>query len=865
MTAPADVDQDAFYADDDFTDPDRDGRNFIPVDRPATGGTDEATRNGRHWTREQAPAEPVDAGEDDPFLSPADDEATTEDHGRGHTMIGLGAAGTFATVGGLIVFHLVGGGILLVGAAGAALATSAGVAGVRAARGRRAARAAGGPAGTGRGRRGGRGGIPGMGGRAPRAGRPGRGAGRRQKLRGGGTGGKGGGLGLPKLGGKKGTGGPKAGRKLGKGKPTATSGARSTGLAPKKKPAGKGTGGPGAARRKKLLGGGTGTGGGKGRGLGLGGGRGRAGKGGAHRPGSARTPRGGGILSRPRGGGRTTSPRPTVGGTTVPRGPIGRRRWANKVGPGARDRMRTAIGNTTGLSPRRRRLLDRALTRANRRDARRAALPRGTVTWRRVGAVTAAGGGLAGLLAGGWVIPATIAAGSASLGLMLGTSRGRRALRTAGYHTVWRPIRATVVRPVTRLSRWVGRSVALNSRLAWSWYAWPAVKTAWYWTLALPGRQYRRIRRRIRVWYRKFLVLARYARTRDAWAAFWTAALMALAGLMRSIARVVWAPKPSTSSPAPTRVADPDAHDDEQDTDATPIGVPPEAPPAPPAPPTRNTGGAARRRRLVGNRPPAPTVAPTRATTIGGALHPYHVKILEASREFVAGFEPRSIPDLNRYLESQPDGMRIHGDHYSALADTLAARFPGATLVHAQYHNVATGYTYMSAKAGDLHKGYRQLHRADLARHEQPRVNEHLADVARQAHGGNIPTIGGGGTMHENHACMIAATRQYVAGYFPSGASDDDAVADLLWYLDSQGPAFVQLCEDMRFFAGKLVTNYPVDKDVHAYYFELATGYANLADAAAELAGVYRTMNAHDVARREKPRVNEPWADYANK
>lgn len=248
-------------------------------------------------------------------------------------------------------------------------------------------------------------------------------------------------------------------------------------------------------------------------------------------------------------------------------------------------------------------------------------------------------------------------------------------------------------------------------------------------------------------------------------------------------------------------------------------------------------------------------------------MHPAQQALVEASDQFVRGFEPRSIPDLNRYLGSQPDAMVQTGHQYRALVSRLVAEFPGAMAVHGFFGDVCDVYPTLAERARTLHDAYRQIHADDLARHETPRVNEHLADVARSANGGNLPTIGGGDTMHENHACMVAAYRTHIAGYEPAlcASGAENAWDDFVVYLSGQPVMYYILGQHMAAFAEKLVTAYPVEADVHGYYFALASGYASLSDRSGELTNGFLNANANDTQRHTDPRVNEKWADFANK
>jgi hypothetical protein len=245
-------------------------------------------------------------------------------------------------------------------------------------------------------------------------------------------------------------------------------------------------------------------------------------------------------------------------------------------------------------------------------------------------------------------------------------------------------------------------------------------------------------------------------------------------------------------------------------------------------------------------------------------MHPLLAKYHETALAVIPGLRPKSIPDLLRYLGSQGEAMRITGDHMGALAGTLSGRFPGATLVRSYFTAVQMGYTDLSSKAHALLAGYRTLNAADIARHEQPRVNEELADVARHAWGGSLPPLPDGSVMHEAHAMMLAASRDCFAGYFP-GTYFDDAVLDLMNYLESLPLLFFTVMEMHKDFADSLVTEYPVEAGVHGYYYAYANGFLDLAERAKSLDTSYTTLNAGDVNRRLAPRPQEEWADAGNK
>lgn len=245
-------------------------------------------------------------------------------------------------------------------------------------------------------------------------------------------------------------------------------------------------------------------------------------------------------------------------------------------------------------------------------------------------------------------------------------------------------------------------------------------------------------------------------------------------------------------------------------------------------------------------------------------MHPELAKLAAASQTYVAGFRPLSIPDLRRHLNSQATYLRIVGDHAYALSDRLASAFPGAAAAHSYFHAVGQGFAHMAPTARMLYEAWAAFHKADLARHEQPRVNEHLADIARHAWGGQVPPLPDGSSMHEYHAIMLAVTRDSIAGYFPGG-TEEDAVRDLMWYIGSLPEVMYHLHTDMKTYADHLVTQYPVDHGVHAFYLSLADGYLDLTHRGKQLADGYATVNAHDVMRRNQPRVNEAWADAGNK
>jgi hypothetical protein len=214
-----------------------------------------------------------------------------------------------------------------------------------------------------------------------------------------------------------------------------------------------------------------------------------------------------------------------------------------------------------------------------------------------------------------------------------------------------------------------------------------------------------------------------------------------------------------------------------------------------------------------------------------------------------------------RYLKSQPDTMIGYGECYDQLVDHISSSFPRAVGIAERFHGVAVACRDMAPRAHALYEAYRHLDADDINRHERPSVNEHLANIARTANGGNLPTISGGGEMHENHAIMLAGFRHCVADYFPSN-DGEDGVRDFMLYLGGIGPVNLLLGSHMAGLVDHLLTYYPINKALHSFYGELGAGFAVLAGEGAATADLYvNGPGAHDARRRTDPRVHEEWAD----
>jgi hypothetical protein len=138
-----------------------------------------------------------------------------------------------------------------------------------------------------------------------------------------------------------------------------------------------------------------------------------------------------------------------------------------------------------------------------------------------------------------------------------------------------------------------------------------------------------------------------------------------------------------------------------------------------------------------------------------------------------------------------------------------------------------------------------------------------LLDIASHAWGGSVPTIGAGGVMHENHAIMLAVSRNTVANYFP-GQTLSDRLLDLQMYINGCPALFTHRAEHLTDLANRLVRLDRVRAGVHTFYRTLAAGYADCADLADEVSKRFHIVYAADLARREAARTDEEWHDYSN-
>jgi hypothetical protein len=261
---------------------------------------------------------------------------------------------------------------------------------------------------------------------------------------------------------------------------------------------------------------------------------------------------------------------------------------------------------------------------------------------------------------------------------------------------------------------------------------------------------------------------------------------------------------------------------------------------------------------------PAPTPAPATTRTGGTRMHPNHRKMVEASHAYVVQYRPRNVPDFWRYLNSQPVAMLKRAEHIDTLAARLDALFPGTTLIRGHFRSVSDGLRGMAQRAHALREAYATVHKADLDRFKNLRVNEHYADI--DGHGSAIPVLDDGTIMHECHSRTLEYSRLYVASYFPGESNPDqpDRVLDFIDYLATMPEMYRIHALDMKGFATHLVSAYPVEVEIHDYYDNLAGGYGLLADRSAGLEDHYRTVAAHDVRRREDPLPNERWRDVTN-
>lgn len=231
----------------------------------------------------------------------------------------------------------------------------------------------------------------------------------------------------------------------------------------------------------------------------------------------------------------------------------------------------------------------------------------------------------------------------------------------------------------------------------------------------------------------------------------------------------------------------------------------------------------------------------------------------------LTGYDPKSLPDLNRYLRSQPEGLLTDRDTMFMIADRLAKMFPGADLIQPYFFAVGEGMGDLATTGHNLFNAWRSIHAADIARHEQPRVNEHLADVAAHLWGGTLPPLPDGTVMHERIAMVSGATRDAIGNYFPGMYYPDDAIIDLMWFLAGLPDVFHAVHQLVKDFADKLIREYPIDTQLHMFYHSYAAAWLDLVQRAAELGNKYGGLNAGDVLRRLEPRNNESWIDAGNK
>jgi hypothetical protein len=246
-------------------------------------------------------------------------------------------------------------------------------------------------------------------------------------------------------------------------------------------------------------------------------------------------------------------------------------------------------------------------------------------------------------------------------------------------------------------------------------------------------------------------------------------------------------------------------------------------------------------------------------------LHPLQTEYVTGARQYVLGFEPANIPDLHRYLKTQPWSLDYHHQQISACADRLAEGFPGARAFGSYFHAFGAMHGKLAGTAAELFRAYEGLHAADLDRHKRPRVNERLADLVANAHGGNYPTIDDGATpVHEVHAVMALYAADLYGRYWPPMHNPLDPVTDLAAYLGGLGTMCYDVADIHARFAETLTSAYPVDPNIHHFYNSLARGYYDAADVAQELATANLNVNSHDAGRRMAPRVNEKWADVGH-
>ncbi len=258
--------------------------------------------------------------------------------------------------------------------------------------------------------------------------------------------------------------------------------------------------------------------------------------------------------------------------------------------------------------------------------------------------------------------------------------------------------------------------------------------------------------------------------------------------------------------------------------------------------------------------------AGTDLLTIPSGLHPRHTAVLEEARQLIGLWSPKSFPDLAIFLRSQGWASRAEREYWSAGADRLSGDFPGFVMIASFAHRLYEGYGVLATRADTTWKGFKELHRADMARYDNPRVNETFADVKRYGHANVAPMqLSSGEAVHGIHTLLLHTIASNLDGYDPGElANDDDKVQDLRWWLRGLGPLFETRARFGLAFSNRLLIDFPAETEVKNVYDQFTLGYAALADYGGEMATAYENRNPHDVARRDEPKPQEEKRDVGN-
>lgn len=265
-------------------------------------------------------------------------------------------------------------------------------------------------------------------------------------------------------------------------------------------------------------------------------------------------------------------------------------------------------------------------------------------------------------------------------------------------------------------------------------------------------------------------------------------------------------------------------------------------------------------------RPPGTQPASSDLMQIPGGLHPAHVALLEDARYLHGEFSPRSFPDITIYLASTADAIKQEQLYWKTLGDYLVSAFPGFNLVQAFSNRMEVGYSQLSGRAMRIFTEYRALHSADFARFLEPRVNEIYADVRRW--GGTpaaAPNLSVGGNMHARHNLFLQSVSSNVARYRPEDTSEEDRWSELRWWLQGLQGAFITRARFSLYMVDHgLEGRFPIEDGVSEIIRDMARGYCDLGDYAAELWSGFESRNPHDRNRRDNPKPNEELRDVGN-